>query len=196
VRTPDIGPGGVAQLLYDGPRIYVAAYMGTSSGVRAPLRLIRTIDGARSWSTDADPCGSHTTDAQAVALAAVPGGGLIVVCERPDLTAAFIRISTDAGATFGPPRALPSGGGPVAAGSLDSIVVVGTSGAHDASYVVDVSHDAGRTWRRTLSARVPQGEASVAFLGFEDARTGRVAFSGDRLWTTRDGGDTWSASRP
>jgi photosystem II stability/assembly factor-like uncharacterized protein len=109
----------------------------------------------------------------------------------------FVSTSFDAGNTFGAllPLSVPASavGGAVAAGAADSIVVAVREGA---SWVVLASDSKGASWRTTLTPEPGRGESEVAFLGFEDARTGRVAFGGDRLWTTRDGGNTWTLGHP
>jgi photosystem II stability/assembly factor-like uncharacterized protein len=194
VATPDVGPGTGAQLLYDGPRLYVAAY--PSAMESTDRRVIRSIDGGSTWQSIANPC-SLGVDDVLVQLAAAPGGFAAALC-RHAAGGTYVRTSSDAASTFGPGRSLPpdfsppgAGGIALAAGAARSIVVVGSDG-HETH--VAVSHDSGASWNETLSPS-EDARAGVAFLGFEDAVTGRLAIAGDVIWTTRDGGDSWTAHR-
>jgi photosystem II stability/assembly factor-like uncharacterized protein len=161
--------------------------------------LIRSTDGGASWQSSPNPCTAGVDDLL-VQLATAPNGFVAALCRHP-AGGTYIRTSSDAAAAFGDARSLPrgfsapgAGGVAIAAGSPSSIVVVGFE--VDASWILAVSRDGGGSWAQTLSGPLPQGDDSVTFLGFEDARTGRFAVTGDRLWTTRDAGDTWSVSRP
>jgi photosystem II stability/assembly factor-like uncharacterized protein len=196
LATPElIGDG--AQLLYDGPRIYLAAY-GNFAGSEPRVKLIRSLDGGTSWQLRPDPCAA--TSAQRIAtsaLAAAPGGFLVALCQPLDGRVPSVRSSFDAGTTFGPLLPLPLAQGAIvesiAAGSPTSIVVTAMDGNQQAAWV---SHDDGATasWHSTLSVSASDAPISIEFLGFEDAQTGRVAMSPNHLWTTRDGGETWTWS--
>jgi photosystem II stability/assembly factor-like uncharacterized protein len=53
------------------------------------------------------------------------------------------------------------------------------------------STDGGRTWDTV--ANVDAGH--VMFLGFESASVGRAIVDEQEIWTTRDGGRTWTPAR-
>jgi photosystem II stability/assembly factor-like uncharacterized protein len=195
VTTPDIGPGTEAQLLYDGPRLYIATYQSAMGSTER--HLVRSVDSGATWQSSPNPCSLGVQDLL-VQLAAAPGGFVAALC-RHAAGGTYVRASSDAGATFGPGRSLPSpfsapggGGAAIAAGTSTSIVVVGIDGAN--AHVV-VSHDVGASWAETLTVPGFTINDGVSFLGFEDAQTGRVAIGDSRIWTTRDGGDTWTAHR-
>jgi photosystem II stability/assembly factor-like uncharacterized protein len=201
LATPSL-IGDAAQLLYDGPRIYVAVYGNPAGGASdAHIQLIRSLDSGKTWQRRSDPCGFvGTEEFDTESLAAAPGGFIVALCQprlydRP----ATVRTSSDAGSTFAAPQTLrlPSGAmvGKIAAGSATSIVVTVMV---NAKQFVWVSHASGAaaSWHSTLQVSSSDATPSVVFLGFEDAQTGRVGFSPDELWTTRDGGESWTSSRP
>jgi hypothetical protein len=196
LAAPGVSGDGV-QLLYEGPRLYVAVYGNPAGGADAHIKLLRSLDSGKTWQLRPDPCGDiKGQEVDTSSLAAAPGGFLVALCQPRSFSfGLFVTTSFDAGTTFGSMLKLPlsaqATGGAIAAGSPGSIVV----GARDGNaWLVTVSHDMGGTWRTTLSHRAAVD--LVVFLGFEDDRTGRVAFVGDRLWTTRDAGDTWTLGRP
>jgi photosystem II stability/assembly factor-like uncharacterized protein len=80
----------------------------------------------------------------------------------------------------------------LAAGDADHAWVVcnatGAAGEPTGAYVFRTS-DAGATWERTGF-----GDAQLADVSFADARHG-VLVALDRIWTTRDGGETWALRR-
>ncbi len=200
LATPAVIGDGV-QLLYEGPRIYVAVYGNPAGGGDARIELLRSLDLGKTWQQEGDRCLSlGAREVDTASLAAAPGGFLITLCQPRDLNGgASVRVSFDAGTTFGSAHTLPLGAGviveSIAAGSPNSIVVTARDGNRQ---VVWVSHDRGASasWHTTLSVSSSDTSPNVVFLGFEDARTGRVGFSPDALWTTRDGGETWTSARP
>ncbi len=134
-------------------------------------------------------------------LALAPPSILVLLCKhqmaRHDGTfgPAWIRISTDGGATYGADVPLPllpvTTRGTItdyqlAAASPARLLAVetGTRGSR-----LLRSRDGGRSW--TTSLRFPGG-SSVLLVGFEDPQTARVA-QGNTVWTTRDDGQTWRA---
>jgi photosystem II stability/assembly factor-like uncharacterized protein len=80
----------------------------------------------------------------------------------------------------------------LAAGDADHAWVVcnatGAAGEPTGAFVFRTS-DSGATWERTSF-----GEAQLADVSFADARHG-VLVALDRIWTTRDGGETWARRR-
>ena len=127
---------------------------------------------------------------------AAPGGVLVVLCVSLEDSYASVQISTNRGKTFGPRFAVPGGrvdNAPVAAASAETIAVAYRD---QQNHGVLVTHDGGLTWRPTLvrvSTRAENGYNSS--LGWEDARTARVSFNTKFIWTTRDGGRSWTRNR-
>ena len=187
-------------LLYrQGSRIVLAGYGNAAGGVRATAQIDRSADGGRTWANGPDSCGGK--DGYASTLALAPPSALVLLCKhqmaRPDGTfgPAWVRISTDGGATFGAAEHLPllpvTARGTItdyqlAAASPARLLAVqtGTSGSR-----LLRSGNGGRSWITSL--RFPGG-SNVLLVGFEDPRTARVA-QGDTVWTTRDAGQTWRA---
>jgi hypothetical protein len=191
--------GDAVQLLYEGPRIYVAVYGNPAGGAPAHIQLLRSLDAGTTWRVLPDPCGAlGSEEVDTASLATAPGGFVVALCQPRSFDhGLFVSTSFDAGGSFGSLLKLPlsssAGAGAIAAGSPGSIAVAARDGA---ALVVTISRDEGATWLTTLRNPVASGGQSVVFLGFEDDHTGRVAFTGDRLWTTRDAGDTWVVSQP
>jgi photosystem II stability/assembly factor-like uncharacterized protein len=199
VATPAIGAGTSVQLLYDVPRLYVVTYQSAMGSTER--RLVRSVDAGATWQRQPNPCSAGTDDLL-VQLATAPGGFVAALC-RHGAGGTYIRTSSDAAATFGAVRSLPepfsgpgAGGVAIAAGASGTIVVAGQDiDAQPQEIHVATSRDVGASWVETLTVPV-QGDDTVTFLGFEDAQTGRFAVTGERLWTTRDGGETWTIGRP
>lgn len=183
-------------LYRQGSRLVLAGYGNPAGGVRATAQIDLSANAGTAWSTGPDQCGGKDGYASTVALA--PPDVLVLLCQHqmPNKSGgynpAWVRISTDGGATFGPDRPLPASAAPsgtltryqLAAASAARFLVVetGTSGSR-----LLTSQSAGRTWSAKL--RFP-GNAPVLLVGFEDPRTARVA-QADSVWTTRDGGHAW-----
>lgn len=200
LATPALVGDGV-QLLYDASNVYVAVYGNPAGGGDAHIKLLRSLDLGKTWELRPDPCGSvGTQEVDTASLATAPGGFLVALCQpRGSGRAPSVRTSSDSGTTFGPAQTLPLPKGAIAesisAGSPTSIVVTAVDGFKQ---TVLVSHASGASssWHTTLQASGSDAAISITFLGFEDANVGRVGISPDQLWTTRDGGETWTSSRP
>lgn len=189
-----------------GPTIYLASFGHTAGGAgSAHTTFWRSSNLGASWTGFDDPCGqSGAIENDAADFIPTAYGSLIVECRsRGENADAFIVESSKGGATFGPRRTLPVVfADAVGAGSSSTIAVT-----YDANGLgVLVSHDAGRTWRSTLSVQRPPGseqpgplgdsKSIESFMGFEDSLTARASFGTAYLWTTRDGGDSWRRSTP
>jgi hypothetical protein len=195
-------------LYRQGQELALAAFGNPAGGVAASAAISRSGNGGRTWTAAApDSCYSHQgygRDGYASALALAPPAVLVLLCQhqRPGAEGsygpAWIRVSADGGASYGPDRAVPflahSPGGPgsyqLAATSAGRILVVeDTSGNGAPGSNILLTVNGGLSWSTTghLKAGAP-----VILVGFEDPLTARVA-AGDTVWTTRDGGRTWAS---
>jgi len=187
-------------LYRQGQRLVLAGYGNPAGGVRATAEIDRSANGGQTWATGPDKCGGKDGYASAVALA--PPDVLVLLCQhqmpRPSgvFGPAWIRISANGGATFGPDhlvRFVPAPRGTIihyelAAASSARVLVLSTDSAGRSRVVL--TENAGRTWTTTLT--LPAGAAPV-LVGYEDPLTARAA-QGDTVWTTRTGGRTWTAN--
>ncbi len=182
-------------LYRQGSSIVLAGYGNPAGGVRATAQIDRSADGGQTWSSGPDSCGGKDGYASSVALA--PPDVLVLLCQhqmpKPNGTfgPAWVRISTNGGATFGPDQVLPapprSGGYyryQLAAASASRLVVTET-GQHGSRLLT--TQDGGRTWKLTLTM---PSTAPVLLVGFEDPHTARVA-QANTVWTTTNGARTW-----
>lgn len=190
-------------LYRQGSRLVLVSYGNPAGGVRATAVIERSADGGRTWTKGLDSCGGTHGYASGVALA--PPDVLVLLCQNQGATAgAWVRVSVNGGASFGPDQAVPMVlSAPIqsvlsfqlAAASAGRLLVVETlSGEHVASRVL-LSQDGGQHWQDTLAlpARA-QSQPPPLLVGYEDPLTGRVA-QGNVVWTTRNGGQSWTADR-
>jgi len=193
-RLPGAPTYQFPQLLLQGSDTYVASIPNFAGAGQADLRASR--DAGATWTEIGDPCPQGENGYRTASASAAPGGVLVVLCLPVDQQRGTIRVSTDRGHTFGPPRAVPSVplnaySSPVAAGSAQTIAVA-YSDEH--RYGVAVTNDGGATWHTTLkpSASPTTARTYRPTLGWQDAKTARVSFHTDAIWTTRDSGRSWT----
>jgi photosystem II stability/assembly factor-like uncharacterized protein len=197
--------GGSAQLVLEGPQIYVIAGHNPAGGAEdTHASFVRSLDGGRRWQKLADPCGAdeHGED-DAFSIAAAPSRFVAMACAaRIGPTPPFVLLSTDAGSSWSPRRPLPVEpergiAGRVAAGSSRTLSawVERELGLPTQRTEIVTSRDGGRTWAVTLAVPRPTDPAYRPFLGYQDQRTGRAFYGGREIWTTRDGGRSWTSTR-
>jgi hypothetical protein len=198
LSTP-VMTGVGAMVAMDGTNRYVAVFQNTAGGAQdAHTRLARSVDGGAHWATFADPCGVTPggNEADATTISAAPGGSVAVACNsRASGGAAFVVLSADAAATFGPHRAnllptVPPDGDHVdhIAAATGQRLAVTVASLTAGTTSIAVSNDAGIDW--TVTTSQPGGGA--VFLGFEDAETGRAVIQPRTVLTTTDGGGHWA----
>jgi photosystem II stability/assembly factor-like uncharacterized protein len=144
--------------------------------------LYRSTDDGRTWIKSGEPCPQtgHEVDSTAIA-----GGGddrVSALCmnrlapQRPQVV-----VSEDAGAHF----SLAQGKAPLEAANLlagDPNTVLVAAGVGMARSV-----DGGRIWHIVRDVK-----GNVTFVGFESETVGRAVTDGNTIWTTQDGGKSWS----
>jgi hypothetical protein len=182
------------QLLLQGRDAYVAGIPNFAGAGEAELRASR--DEGATWTEIRDPCAQPNRGYRTASASAAPGGVVAVLCLSVDQQQGTIRVSTDRGKTFGPPERVPSIPlnaffSPIAAGSRQTIAVA-YSDEHE--YGVVVTNDGGVTWHTTLRPVAPatRETAHPPSLGWQDANSARVSFNTNAIWTTRDGGRSWT----
>lgn len=184
-----INPG----LLLQGADAYAVNIPNWAGAGQTNLALSR--NAGATWTEIADPCPGRDTGHRTASASAAPNGVLAVLCVSVTRDETIIQISTDRGRTFGPRRAVPlSSFGPIAAASADTIAI-GYSNRQKSGVIV--SHDGGHTWRSTLvtSPASSRTESLSPSVGWQGAQTGRASFNTNAIWTTRDGGRTWTEGR-
>jgi hypothetical protein len=180
-------------LLLQGADAYAVSIPNWAGAGESHLALSR--NAGTTWAAIDDPCPGRHTGYRTASASAAPNGVLAVLCVSVTDDRATVRISTDRGRTFGPPRAVPgSSFGPIAAASAATIAIGYSAGPQSG---VVVSHDAGRSWQSALvtSPRSSRTENLSPSVGWQDARTGRASFDTSSIWTTRDGGRTWTENQ-
>jgi photosystem II stability/assembly factor-like uncharacterized protein len=160
--------------------------------------LRHSSDNGATWTEVEDPCQAPSDFYRTASASAAPRGVLVVLCMPATADSGAVQVSTDRGKTFGPRRAVPNVTpdrlGPIAAASADTIAIAYTNRQ---KYGVLVTHDGGLTWQATLvpSAAPTRATTFIPSLGWEDAHTARASFNTSVIWTTRDGGRSWTENR-
>lgn len=188
--------GGSPQLMLEGPRLYVAAFHNPAGGAGdAHASLVRSLDSGRTWQKLDDPCGVDANgENDAYSFAAAPRRFLAVLClGRGNSDSRFMVTSVDAGRTWSSHRQLP-GGFPLKIGAGSSRAVSSWIAGNGRQNSIATTLDGGRTWKTALTIERPDGPTGPLFLGYQDDRTGRAIFGGGEIWTTRDGGLSWTAT--
>jgi photosystem II stability/assembly factor-like uncharacterized protein len=187
--TAQLRPGGVSasSLAFSrgGSDAYVLAEANPAGGAsNETSTLYRSTDDGRTWKAAGEPCPQlQSAEVDSTAIAAAPGGRAAVLCRtRQAPQRYFVATSTDHGATFaGQPGTTPPATAEQLTGDPTTVLVTAGSG-------LSRSPDGGNTWQR-----VPGVTGQITFVGFESDQVGRaVGDSGRAIWTTRDGGVTWS----
>jgi photosystem II stability/assembly factor-like uncharacterized protein len=189
-------------LYRQGARLVLAAYGNPAGGVRATAQIGRSSNGGASWTSGPDQCGGKSGYASGVALA--PPDVLVLLCQDQApgpgnvYPPAWVRVSTDGGATYGPDQTVPSAVPGTyrqyqfAEASSGRVLLVET-GQHGSQVLL--SQDGGASWSSTLSLTAGLNSAAkVILVGYQDPLTCRIA-SGNNVWTTVNGGSSWQTQR-
>ena len=204
VRTPfdGSGTGIVPQIVStDSARVLIAFYGNIAGGVSSHATFFVTANLGRGWTKRVDPCGwTRTNEVDAYDASATPKGTVVVECLAKGVSnQAFVMVSHNGGKTFGPRRPIPPlFANMVAAASANTIVAATgeAGGSGPFTYTLERSTNVGLSWRtvvrdpETLTSSVP-GES---YLGFVTSSVGHWIGYGNKLWTTTDGGEHWTAS--
>jgi hypothetical protein len=190
--------GTTVRLEREGAHIYVGGYANIAGGAGPKYaEFYRSTDGGATWKRFDDPCARHK--AYATDLAAAPGGVVSVLCldQSTARGTASVVLSSDAAATFGPPRRVPplKFAGDNFADDIDmgSAEVLSAVGGRQA----ETTTNGGRSWDISLATEsgwVDSGDSLTA-LGYQNGQTARVIGPATTVWTTRDGGRHWEPHR-
>jgi photosystem II stability/assembly factor-like uncharacterized protein len=204
VRAPfdGSGTGLVPQIVStDSARVLIAFYGNIAGGVSSHATFFVAANLGRSWSKRVDPCGwNRTNEVDAYDASAIPEGTVVVECLAKGISnQAFVMVSHNGGKTFGPRRPIPPlFANMVAVASANTIVAATgeAGGSGPFTYTLERSTNGGLSWRtvvrdpETLTSSTP-GES---YLGFVSPTVGHWIGFGNKLWTTTDGGEHWTAS--
>jgi hypothetical protein len=194
LKTPMLQGVG-ARLLRHGDDVYVFIDQHRSGGAGdAHTTIAVSHDRGATWHTRPDPCSPvdptlTLPESDAVDGAIGVDGTLVLLCNSRGPGASTLRISPDAGETFGAAIALPpkASAGHVAVGAQQIVV----SAIKDAAAELLLSTDGGATFTVVASTPQPDG-SSEHFLAFTTALVGTwTGPNGNQVWRTEDGGATW-----
>lgn len=200
--TPFTDPGlgaatGVTALDRAGHTVVLQTFADRGDG-SGTYSLFRSPDDGATWQRIADPCPAPTaggTAAPTNAALAADGSTVVVACtsspvNRPRHEAGRTVTSTDGGQTFGGPGAALGASLHLAVAGQDTQLVIAHADASGAGLGLYRSTNGGSTWNPVPNIPL----SGVVFLGFENERVGRLVVDGSRsvIWTTRNGGATWT----
>jgi hypothetical protein len=190
VALPSGGRTAGALLAASGSTVVLATLANPAGGAQdAQAVLFVSADAGNSWRAIGEPCpqaAGGEVDTTAVSVA--PDESITALCRsRGPSGGLFTVTSTDAGRHFTAGVALP---GTAAASSS------GFAAASARVLVVSAdrlyrSDDGGAQW-----SVVPSGPAQASFVGFESPTLGRAVrgpAADPQIWTTSDGGASWTA---
>jgi photosystem II stability/assembly factor-like uncharacterized protein len=181
---PGTEPGFGFQFARGGDDAYLLFFGHVAGGEpSAESVLYHSADNGVTWTRGGEPCpqtGSVEIDSRVIA-AGDQGRAAVLCAPRTSTSNAWVATSTDGGAHF---TAQP---GKAPAANLltgDPATVLVNTGVGGLAR----STDGGKTWS---PVRYPI--RGVSFAGFENTQVGRiVAAHGTEIWTTRDGGQSWT----
>jgi photosystem II stability/assembly factor-like uncharacterized protein len=182
-----LGPlsGAAVTLSRGGSDAYLLVMRNPAGGANdATSTLYRSSDNGRSWVPAGEPCPQRGGEVDSHAVAAGGDDRVSVLCT--DRFAAhrrtFVATSTDAGAHFAAaPGIVPVDGPSLLSGDAGTVLVIGGLDG------LARSTDGAATW-----ALVPEISGEVTFVGFESTTVGRAVTDNRIIWTTHDGGRTWT----
>lgn len=204
LEIPEGGALDTANLILQGSQtIYLPIYGSPVAG-EPFTTLYRSLDAGHTWQQLADPCAGTTVPTvlanSAISFAAAPGGYLAAFCySNSEPEAPTVATSDNSGSSWGPQLAAPaSSWGLIASPSPGTLVVALLASTGAGTATISVSTDGGFKWATaadpvSLSWAPLGASVNSVYLGFEDAMTGRWVGDDKTIWTTTDGGNTWTA---
>lgn len=184
-------------LYRQGQRLVLADYGNPAGGVRATAQIARSGNGGTTWASGPDSCGGSDGYASSVALA--PPDVLVLLCQHQMVSStgtygpAWVRVSVNGGASFGPDEQVVSGPAAPPAGLLRYQLAASSAGrllvieAGQQSSRALLTQNGGQSWSPALSLAT----GSPVLVGYQDPLTARIAM-GNQVWTTHNGGQTWT----
>jgi photosystem II stability/assembly factor-like uncharacterized protein len=167
-----------------GPYAYLLVTRNPAGGAgSATSTLYRSSDGGQSWQQSGEPCPQAGGEVDSYTITAAPDGTPTVLCaNRTDQTRRWVAASANHGASFPAAGTAIPGAPTLIAQPSDTVLLAAGDG-------LARSTDGGRTWHAVQGV-----SGQVSWLGFESPTVGRaVSATGGTIWTTRNGGRTWTA---
>jgi photosystem II stability/assembly factor-like uncharacterized protein len=182
--------------------MYLALLGNLAGSGSQQATVVRSLDAGHRWRRLADPCGSSRSGFAAISFAAAPGGVLAALCStRSGESTPFVVTSTSYGATWSQRDWLPRDARhmqQIATPQPGVLVLANgpTGGSGSFTYRLAYSTEDGHHWTQIIADTEPVPETVTASpspsLAFPSPLIGHW-IAGDRtLWTTRDGGKTWT----
>jgi hypothetical protein len=149
----------------------------------ATSTLYRSTDDGVHWTAAGEPCPQIGGAVDSIAIAAGGDNVVSALCfVRQAAARWFVATSTNGGVSFSATSGhVPRATARLLTGDPSTVLVTADHG-------LTRSADGGRTWHA-----VPSVTGPVGFVGFESDTVGRaVSADGTTIWTTRNGGATWT----
>jgi photosystem II stability/assembly factor-like uncharacterized protein len=182
-RLGPVNTSGGVEFARGGDDAYLLLTGHVAGGAQnATSTLYRSADNGATWIRGGEPCPQLDTEDDSSAIAAAADGRVSVLCtQRGATNNQWIATSTDHGAHFtAQPGRIPSYADRLTGDPTTVLLATGHALAR--------STDGGNSW-----SSGPHLISGVSFAGFESSQVGRVvAAHGTEIWTTRDGGRTWT----
>ena len=182
------GQGDGATLGRAGHHVYLDTFSNPAGGAeRAYSVLYTSADDGAHWTNRGEPCPQRGGENDSRFLSVAPTGAAAIVCLIRGATATPSLItSADGGRSWRRPSGTSLGSaGAYAVGAATGATVVVSSG--DATYRTT---DAGARFQRVGAP------AQLRSIAFESSTVGHAVANDRRsVWTTSDGGRTWSRHR-
>jgi photosystem II stability/assembly factor-like uncharacterized protein len=182
------GSGDGVALVRTGHDAYLANYGHTAGGGSSARTMLEiSHDDGASWTRRGDPCptGTGAKEVDLAQLTTAPDGSVVAICAgRVAGAGYFVIVSTDHGRTFHAASRTALGAAAVSA--------LGAATARDVLVMSDQlyrSTDGGNHFAKVV------GPSQASFMGFETTSVGRVLSGANTVWTTRNGGASWTSHR-
>lgn len=194
----NVGNASPTQLLIAGSDLYAVGYGNVAGGAQVPAaKIYRSLDGGATFELVGDPCiGEFSSLHVLTTLSAAPDGFLAGVCTtRNETSVQSLITSSDAGGSWQVGGRLPTGSIGVIAGASSSTIAVATRvsstpGVHTAT--LRVTTDGGAAWTTAATDTSVLVSNGVVTLVFSDAQSGSWLPDPHQLWTSDDGGASWT----
>jgi len=194
---PEAVLGDYVQLVRSGTSAGLLVMQNPAGGAENEQSTLYTSDDdGATWTSHREPCPQtgppSAREVDSTAIAANGDGYTLVCSPRQKPARAFVITSSGSGYSR-TGSALPAGfvnGEATIAGAPSTVLAVGGYGISSGETTdgLQLSFDGGRTWAPAAGVT-----GQVSFVGFESGTVGRAITDGGRtVWTTHDGGRTWS----
>ena len=184
--TAPVNAAEGVQLTRSGKNAYLLLPAHVTGGAEAVnSAFYRSADDGGNWTASSDPCQPASQSVAAIATTAGGDGGVSALCAvrtgpTAKFSARFLAVSADAGAHFTARPDLPQTADLLTGDPATGLIAAGIDGLQRSS-------DGGRTWHTVADVT-----GQVTWVGFETTTEARAVTNNQTIWTTEDGGKTWS----